>query len=1418
MADPSEDDLNHQDERRADLLVAYDSALLANRPPADGTPAPLDKNLDLAQDIACLELLHRVWGPGGSGSASAGASPAATSSPGGTQQVDIPRRIGRFQVLRELGRGGYGVVLLAVDPNLDRRVAIKIPRPEVLVSPTLRDRFLREAEAAGRLDHPNLVPVFEVGEDGPLWYIASAYMPDGTLTEWAATLPEGLEPRGAALLVAHLADAVQHAHSAGILHRDIKPGNVLMQSVGEASGSPSMSMHAVLGYVPRLTDFGLAKLLDSDCEQTASGALLGTPSYMAPEQATGKLAEVGTATDVYGLGAILYELLTGRPPFRAGNSIETLRQVVQDEVAPPRRLRRQVDRDLQAICLKCLEKRRADRYQTARELAVDLRHYLAGEPTDARTPTSSERLVKWCRRKPALAGLVTLSLAATVLLIGGLAWSNLRIAREAKIAEGHRRQAQDLYYSAAVRLAQQAFNDGDYGGATSLLAQQIPADGDVDRREFAWRSLWSALHRQQAQLPKHPAEVYGVSFSPDGTRLATACADGRARLWAHPKGTLLATLKGHTGEVNIATFSPDGSLLATGGDDGRLILRGADDLKVRHVFPHTWTVDEQGITAAVFSPTGDRLYTAYESRVAMWDVETGECLLTADHGRQIEDVALSADGQMLALIGGSVDFLTADWLEPLHSIEADGDALYSSGGFLPLDRMILGDRLGRLAVFNILTGDRLDRIRTDFDSAVLSIAISPDETRLVASSRGRSIAVFEVDSWTHITSFAGHSDRVWNVAFSPDSKAVASAGGDGQVMVWSSPTSHDYVDVSGYEERAIWKHAVDEIAYSRDEQLAGVASGGAITIFDRTAGQQLRLPCASSRHGSGLAFSPDGRSLLVRRLQSLIEVWSVATGELMRSLKFPGSLTRMALSPRGDRLVLGVESDDGSDRLVLLEWPSARQLRVLDFGNDAAAAVHFAPSSDLLLIGRPAVLSAYDARTLDSVYQVKCPAGQSVVDIAFFADGSRMATAESEGGVAIRDLRTGQVLDRLAGLSGSISGVAVTPDGRNLASIGSNEVVRIWDLVTDQCLMEFERMPPMSRGGLTFNPSGDELWLAIGGRTGILAVWSGGRTFSEQPPVASAPQRALSANWPRAFGGQRVVQTVIPGQSTAYCWSPTSEMLLVADNRGNLSTFDPAADRRPKQLAQQLGSRAVSVDFDAAGEQVLTVEESGAATWWNQAGQVVASFEIKPGARSAQLSPAKDRLLYWTDQWLAVVDAVTGEVQWSYHEKIMSSFVHADWASDDTIAVSFDDGRFWMIRASDSGVINETIYPQPPLNGFSPPHANSPLAAEHDGHGIRLMDPRSGEELTSFDTLSGSMHWAGDGKLLLLRNSSWFDLFDIAAGKVMATFPAIRGGDFVVSPDGTKAAILNYEQINIVWLDHERPDRAAGNPQTAAGQ
>jgi hypothetical protein len=543
---------NGHDDFAAGWLVAWKGFLSAGGvvPDLRRVDLPSEMGDRLRRGAECLALLHEVWPARPAHTAAS--IPPQEPEPAAATPLPI---IGRFQVRRILGRGGFGVVYLAHDPVLNREVALKVPHPSAELEPAAGHRLAVEAQAAARLCHPNIVPLHESGTAGAVPYVVSDYCPGISLADWLQRTQGPVPWQDAARIVAALARGVQHAHARGVLHRDLKPANVLLAlaeagavfnrpaaaAVSDASATP-LPLNA---YVPRIADFGMAKvLIESRGLHTATGVIQGTPGYMAPEQATGRPRDVTTAVDVYALGAILYEMLVRRPPFAAHTPLVTLDKVRAEPPCPPRTHRPTLPLDLETVCLKCLEKDPTRRYGSAGELGEDLDRLLRGEPVLARRPGALERIARAVCRHPAIAGLSTLLVFS---LVGGLVVAMTllnRTRRERDRAEDHLVQVLDVNEEVAkpmvfddrlqteeLRPLRQQFLTNS-AERFARLASQL-GDEPADRRLFArsqlqLASLQYALKRKDEaraaaaraaeayeqlarDAPNDPAVIYGLT-------------------------------------------------------------------------------------------------------------------------------------------------------------------------------------------------------------------------------------------------------------------------------------------------------------------------------------------------------------------------------------------------------------------------------------------------------------------------------------------------------------------------------------------------------------------------------------------------------------------------------------------------------------------------------------------------------------------------------------------------------------------------------------------------------------------------------------------------------------------------------------------------------------------------------------------
>lgn len=1000
------------------------------------------------------------------------------------------RFFGDYEILGELARGGMGVVYRARQVSLNRPVALKMIAAGQLASPVQVQRFRLEAEAAARLDHPNIVPIYEVGEHQGQHFYSMKLIEGGTLARDEARGAKddpriAFAPRTAALLLLKIARGVHYAHQRGVLHRDLKPTNILLDEASE----------------PHVTDFGLAKFFEEDTTLTQSTAVLGTPAYMAPEVAAGKAAEATTAADVYSLGAVLYELLSGRAPFIAENLPALLRKIVEEEPVPPSRfttlqaqgrvsrkskIGNPIDRDLEIICLKCLEKDPARRYSSARTLAEDLERWLAGEPIRARSASAPEKFWRWCRRKPALATLWGALVLALLAGVTGIVWQWRRAEASASDARQSAMQGRDELWRARLAQARAQRLTGVAGRKAASLAAVKSATAiraSLELRDEAIAAL--ALADVAGEGSWQPAHIYEpdmAAFAPDLDRYALGKTSGEVLVYRMATGERIGRLRGPPSSAAELRFSPNGQLLGVRFANGEAMV---------------WNLTNE---ARVFawnsghgSPSGMSFGFSPDSRsVAITDGTNGVRLFDLERGTESE--SLPAEGNSIGL-----------------SFRPDGRAMAVSVA-------------SNIVVWNL--AERRVTQTLPHPGEVACFAWHPDGRRL-ASSSAQHVDVWLWDTErTNNLILKGHLELVWHLDFSHRGDVLMSAAWDGSTRFWDAGSGELlFVSRAGFG----CQFSRDDrlLGFLRENQGLGVWKASPSTVY-----RAVHLPLGSTRHVIGFDFSPNGRWLVAANAEGAHlydlrtgtplayashrknhSVWFTADSERVvlvdanhlhfwkvfqapegiqlqdqrRSVLQPGaefdagSVTRgaqhllsvpaldqvfcvdlsaperwwflpgngqigyvnsAAISPNTNWMATSLWKDGGT-----FVWDTRTRQRVHGFGA-SGGFVTFSPDSRQLLVGSAHHYTLWEIGTWRQVWELsRRSAGELVGMGAFSPDGRMIALCAEADSLQLIETETGRKIASLdAPLPKNIGAVAFSPDGGTLAAATFGSEIQLWDL------------------------------------------------------------------------------------------------------------------------------------------------------------------------------------------------------------------------------------------------------------------------------------------------------------------------------------------------------------------------------------
>jgi WD40 repeat protein/serine/threonine protein kinase/tetratricopeptide (TPR) repeat protein len=1112
--------------------------------------------------------------------------------------------VGDYRIIREIGRGGMGVVYEAEQQSLGRRVALKVLSAQVIGDGKALERFRREARSAARLHHTNIVPVFDVGQEGDVCYYAMQFIqgqsldqvvdelrrlsvgsasrgpqppedPRSQLSQVAHSLltgrfepqrlavspaadaaregdltadnvpsaPGATPPSGAATAsttsavlpgqvelsrvegdhrhyfrsVARVgqqtATALVYAHARGIVHRDVKPSNLLLDGSG----------------VVWVTDFGLAKTEDEGLTNT--GELPGTLRYMSPERFQG---HCDLRTDVYALGLTLYEMLVLKPAFEASDRYRLIEQILQQEPARPRSIDPQIPRDLETIVLKAIDREPRRRYQTAEELEEDLRRYLADEPIRARRVTPAERLARWSQRNPAVAGLVaavalSLLLGTCVATFFAIRANDNAAQARAKEQDALRQKAaadaarlaastasdeaaaardqvkQDLYYAEMNRAGQTV--EVASGVAHKLLAHWRPSGNEPDRRGWEWYYLDGLVHQELLTLHRHTGIVGAVSWSPDGRLLASASedgTDGTVMVWNAATGREVFTLRGRKRDwISSLAWSPDSRLLASVRVDQTIdvweVETGTEEARIN---------DTEGAHAVSWSPDGKQLAVAgsWNGAIRLWSLNTGRRIARlVGHRGTVYGMSWSPDGRRLAT--ASHDHTVRVWnveaaqetaifrghTAPVFAVDwsPDGRSIASAGDDQTVQ--VWTPNAGPAAV--VLRGHR---------NAVYAARWSPDGRQLASAGADHTVRVWNQDQGWEVTLFPGHTDLVRAVCWSPDGKRLASAGADQTVRVW---------EVKARQASSILgRHGsgVTAASWSPDGQwLASAGADRTIKLWDAIVGREAATLGGHRDEVLTVSWSPDGKRLASAGKDRTIRVWDRATGRELASLQgHGGAVWAVGWSPKEE--ILASAGDDQTIRLWDLS--TRHDLATLTLhGLDAGfLGVSWSPDGQMLAsCGTDMTLRLWNRATQQEMKNLRGHSDPTVA-VSWSPDGKRLASASRDATIKLWDVEKGQEMASLHGHLAPVSGVSWSPDGKRLASASDDETLKVWNVATGQEVVTLRGHTKGVRG-VSWSPDGRRL--ASASQDGTVRLWDVARGYlvERSPLLLPEIERRLGA-------------------------------------------------------------------------------------------------------------------------------------------------------------------------------------------------------------------------------------------------------------------------------------------------------------------
>jgi WD40 repeat protein/predicted Ser/Thr protein kinase len=1066
-------------------------------------------------------------------------------------------RIAGYELLEEVARGGMGVVYRARQTNLGRLVAVKVILAGRFASQDQVVRFQAEARAAAGLRHPNVVAIHEVGEADGFHYFSMDLIEGQTLAAVGRQQP--VPPRRAADYVRALAEAVQFAHDHGVIHRDLKPSNVLVDAHDHVW----------------ITDFGLAKSLTHPSDRTLSGEPLGSPSFASPEQAAGRVREVGPASDLYALGGILYFLLSGRPPFLGESVADTLRLVMTAEPPALRWLNPAAATDLETICMKCLEKDPRRRYASVRLLAEDLGRFERGEPIRARPVGATGRMWRWSRRNPALA--CALGFAAATLLLGstGVLWQWRRAEFHAANEYRQRMRAEHSVERMQFQKAEDLLAASDTAGGLAHLAHLVAAN---PTNAVAATRLVTALTARCFPWPvgqrlRHDGPLRMAVFSPNGGRVLTASDDGTARLWDSWTGVSLTPPLRHDDAVRCAVFDVAGQRVLTASHDGTArVWDSATGLQILPSMAHgSW------VRRACFSPDNRRIATASRDGAGrIWDAATAQLLVTLQHADYVNAVVFSADGHWIAT--------AAD------------------------------DHTAR--VWDATTGEPMTApLRHDF--FVLDVAFSPDAASIATAAHDRTARVWDVATGKERFR-CSYGANVQTACFSPDGQRLLVAAWGGEAGLWNALSGRPFGQPFRHRSQlnlAVFSNDGSRLLTASEDATACVWDAAGVVYRWRASGSgaDRRSLLEPMRHDGAVqwaAFSPDGQRVVTASSDHTAQVWDIRTSAGPSLVLRHEGLARYAVFGGDGATVATADADGG----VVL-WDAARGVRRAEIlrHHSGVSALQFSPNGvRVASAAEDGSVLLWDAGTggmlgLHHENRVRC--------LRFSPDGRRLLTCSDDRTARLWDVATGEALGPPLRHEGFLNGVltgAFSPDGERVVTGGFNDnLVKIWEPRSGELLVSIQQRGSINR--VAFSPDGQ--WVVSASEAGSARVTHARHATIRFPDLRHAggvrdvvfsadgwklataaadhTARVWDATTGRALTGPlrhgAAVQSVRFG--------PDGRLLLTASIDGTARLWDAETGL---QIAEPMrhGDEVAAAEFSPDGRLILTASSDCTARIW----------------------------------------------------------------------------------------------------------------------------------------------------------------------------------------------------------------------------